>query len=122
MTRNQRSDKHRGGLMQRGGKQPDDDKRRQHLRARIQEHDAATVERVAAWLKAARHDRARFLVQRGDMATLLRPGNFATYAAFALEAEATALPQARPAPPRKASVWDLLTPTEPTTEERQHGK
>lgn len=56
--------------------------RRKHLAARVREFDAATVLRVAEWVRLSTHERAKFLRERGDVKTLLRPENFATYAAL----------------------------------------
>jgi hypothetical protein len=58
------------------------DKRRAHLQQRIAAHDVATVERVAEWVRTSSHERARFLRDRGDPDTLLRPEKFDTYAAM----------------------------------------
>jgi hypothetical protein len=68
--------------------------RRTQLRARVDEHGIATVERVAAWLHSG-HERARFLVERGDVDTVIRASKFATYAAMS----AAPMPTARGAPP-----------------------
>ena len=59
-----------------------DPKRRAALAARVKEYDEATVLRVARWVNESSHDRARFLKERGDVKTLIRPENFATYAAL----------------------------------------
>lgn len=58
------------------------EKRRAHLQQRIASHDVATVERVAEWVRTSSHERARFLRERGDPDTLLRPEKFDTYAAM----------------------------------------
>lgn len=43
------------------------------------------MERVGGWVRTSSHERAVFLRQRGDVSTLLRRENFATYAAMSEE-------------------------------------
>jgi hypothetical protein len=57
-------------------------KRRAQLQQRVAAYDVATVERVAEWVRTSNHHRAQFLRGHGDPNTLLRPGNFDTYAAM----------------------------------------
>ena len=53
--------------------------RRKHLEKRVQEHGEGAVLEVATWVHTSTHDRARFLRDRGDVDTLLRPEKFANY-------------------------------------------
>lgn len=56
--------------------------RRKHLAARVKDHGEAAVYRVAEWVRTSNHERAVFLRDRGDVATLLRREKFDIYAAM----------------------------------------
>jgi len=85
------------------------DKRRAHLQQRIAAHDVATVERVAEWVRTSSHERARFLRERGDPDTLLRPEKFDTYAAMSAGPAPRALTTAGARNTRGTLASDLFT-------------
>jgi hypothetical protein len=90
--------------------------RRKAIRARIKDHDLATVERVFAWVNTSTHERASFLRERGDPDTVLRRGNFDKYAGMSMATGPPGSGGSGPAstPVRRPSVWDQLDEPEPS--------
>ena len=84
-------------------------KRRSALAARLKEHGAAAVDEVIAWVCDSAHERARFLRERGDPDTLIRPDNFAKYLAFA-GTPGPAPPAPSPTPQTPPSLFHRSNP------------
>lgn len=78
--------------------------RRTSIKKLVKQHGIDAIHTVARWMTSD-HDRARFLRERGDADTLIRPANFATYLALA---ETNHTPQRSPAQRGAPVDYDAL--------------